>query len=114
MPDVYAGILCRKRAIPFYHAASSNVTIPYHAYARCGFRHNISKKTHALHMPIIIAACPRLESPTYGDTSIDGCNVGDTATTTCDKGYKVTGSAVRYCSSNGWLGTDADCVPVSK
>ena len=52
--------------------------------------------------------------PMYGDLSLTGRQLGDTATVTCDRGYEITGSSVRTCLVSGWNGTAADCVPVSK
>ena len=61
-----------------------------------------------------ILACPFLSPPMYGDLSINGFSVGKMAVVTCDTGYVLTGSGVRQCTSSGWDGTEADCVPVRK
>ena len=63
----------------------------------------------------IILACPSSPlTPVYGDLSVSGLVVGSTAIVTCDRGYIVNGSSVRHCTSMGWDGIPADCVPVCK
>ena len=63
---------------------------------------------------VYILACPFLSAPMYGDLSLSGFSVGDTAIVTCDTGYVLNGSTVRYCTPSGWDGIEADCVPVRK
>ena len=61
-----------------------------------------------------ISACPSLSPPLHGDLSVTGLSINDKATIFCDVGYVVTGSAERSCTSSGWDGSAADCVPVCR
>ena len=53
-----------------------------------------------------------LETPSNGQQHFPDKSVeGAIASFTCDKGYKLEGSAERTCQGNGeWTGTDATCV----
>ena len=61
-----------------------------------------------------ISACPSLSPPLNGDLSVTGLSVGHLATVTCDVGFSITGPAARSCTSSGWDGSAADCVPVGR
>ena len=61
-----------------------------------------------------ISACPSLSPPLNGDLSVTGLGAGHTATVTCDVGFVITGTAERSCTSSGWDGSVADCVPVCR
>ena len=61
-----------------------------------------------------ISACPSLSQPLNGDLRVTGLSINDKATISCDVGYVITGSAERSCTSSGWDGFAADCVPVCR
>ena len=61
-----------------------------------------------------ISACPSLSQPLNGDLIVTGLRVGHSATVTCDFGFVITGTAERLCTSVGWNGHAADCVPVCR
>ena len=61
-----------------------------------------------------ISACSSLLPPLNGDLNVTGLRVGHTATVTCDVGFVITGTAKRSCTSSGWDGSAADCVPVCR
>ena len=61
-----------------------------------------------------ISGCPSLSQPLNGDLIVTGLGPGHTATVTCDVGFIISGPAERSCTSSGWDGHAADCVPVCR
>ena len=61
-----------------------------------------------------ISVCPSLSPPMNGDLSVTGFSIDDKATVSCDVGFVITGTAERSCTSSGWDGSAADCVPVCR
>ena len=61
-----------------------------------------------------IPACPSLSPPLNGDLSVTGLSINDKATISCDVGYVITRPTERSCTSSGWDGSAADCVPICR
>ena len=61
-----------------------------------------------------IPACPSLSPPLNGDLSVTGLSINDKAIVSCDVGFVINGSAELSCTSSGWDGSVADCVPVCR
>lgn len=58
--------------------------------------------------------CPVLTAPDHGNMTGDSFTFKDTVEFGCDKGYLLTGSAVRECLNTGkWDGTPPVCKPVN-
>ena len=61
-----------------------------------------------------ISACPSLSPPLNGDLSVTGLSIDAKAIVSCDVGYVIAGPTERSCTSSGWDGSAADCVPVCR
>ena len=59
---------------------------------------------------ITAGGCGSLTPPANGDVIVSGTDVGDTATYSCNGGYKLIGDSSRTCRPNGrWSGQEPTC-----
>ena len=57
--------------------------------------------------------CPSLADPASGSVSVSTRSANSTATYSCDTGYKLTGTTVRTCQTDGtWSDTEPTCALV--
>ncbi|KAH3837184.1 hypothetical protein DPMN_110564 [Dreissena polymorpha] len=60
----------------------------------------------------IVADCGRLPVPQHGHVSPTATSYGSTATISCDNGFKLIGSGISTCGSDGrWNSTGQTCTP---